>query len=407
MRRNPVMTAAVAGFAAVALFSLTACAGGGSGSPSSSGGDKDPYVIGYNDDLSGPISFAGLTNLAGVETYIDYINSEGGVNGHPIKLVKLDTRADGATSVANYKQLVEDEGAVLVLGNSASSAYAATGPLGEQYKVPMMGYGNADDFFTTYHPWLFKNGLVGTQQAELLAQTVAKVRDDVKGLKVGILASDTASGPVHIKAVNEIAGEHGWEVVETQSVAIGATDCTAQAAQLAASGADVIMANVTSVGEDIICFQQLEQRGFAGQVFNTVSSAAENTYATLKSPNWIALRNFSWWEDDSVPGIVDLEARAKEFGTSGQLGAYSTDGYISAILGVAALKACGDDCTGTSVRDALEGLSNVDTSGIAGPGLGFTKGDLGHTIPQSRAYRWDDAKGRSTPVTDWLTVPGR
>ncbi|MEJ1922206.1 ABC transporter substrate-binding protein [Microbacterium sp. KHB019] len=407
MRRNPAFTTGVGAIAVATLFSLAACSGDSGGGTASDGGDKDPYVIGYNDDLSGPISFAGLTNLAGVETYIDYINDQGGVNGHQIDLVKLDSRADGATSVSNYKQLVEDEGALVVLGNSASSAYAATGPLGEQYEVPMIGFGNADDFFTTYYPWLFKNGLVGTQQAELLAQTVEQVRDDVDGLKVGILASDTASGPVHIDAVNEIAKEHGWEVVETQLVAIGATDCTAQAAKLAASGADIIMSNVTSVGEDIICFQQLEQRGFAGQVFNTVSSATENTYATLKSPNWIGLRNFSWWEDDSVPGIVDMASRAEQFGTASQLGAYSTDGYIAAILAVTALNACGDDCTGTAVRDALEGLTDVDTGDIAGPGLGFTTGDLGHTTPQSRAYRWDDAEGKSVPVTDWLTVPGR
>lgn len=407
MRRNPAVMTAAAGAAALALFSITACASNGGGESPTSGSDKDPYVIGYNDDLSGPISFAGLTNLAGVETYIDYVNDQGGVNGHPIELVKLDTRADGATSVANYKQLVEDNGAILVLGNSASSAYAATGPLGEQYEVPMMGFGNADDFFTTYYPWLFKNGLVGTQQAELLAQTVEEVRDSVDGLKVGILASDTASGPVHIEAVTEIAGEHDWEIVETQLVAIGATDCTAQAAKLAASGADIIMSNVTSVGEDIICFQQLEQRGFEGQVFNTVSSATENTYATLKSPNWIGLRNFNWWEDDSVPGIADMASRAEEFGTADQLGAYSTDGYISAMLAVAALQECGDECTGTSVRDALDALSDVETDGIAGPALGFTTGDLGHTIPQARAYRWDDAEGKSVPVTDWLTVPGR
>lgn len=407
MRRNPATMTGVAAVATVSLLSLAACASGGSGATPSEGGDKEPYVIGYNDDLSGPISFAGLTNLAGVETYIDYINDEGGVNGHPINLVKLDTRADGATSVSNYKQLVEDEGALIVLGNSASSAYAATGPLGEQYEVPMLGFGNADDFFATYHPWLFKNGLVGTQQAELLAQTVEEVRDDVDGLKVGILASDTASGPVHIDAVNEIAEEHDWEVVETQLVAIGATDCTAQAAKLAASGADIIMSNVTSVGEDIICFQQLQQRGFEGEVFNTVSSATENTYATLKSPNWIGLRNFTWWEDDSVPGIADMASRAEEFGTADQLGAYSTDGYIAAILAVSALESCGDECTGTTVRDALEGLTNVETGDIAGPALGFTTGDLGHTIPQSRAYRWDDAEGKSVPVTDWLTVPGR
>jgi len=407
MRRIPVTRTSVALVALASIVTLAGCAAGGTGGETE---EKDPYVIGFNDDLSGPISFAGLTNLAGVETYIDYVNEEkGGVNGHPLKLVSLDTRADGATSIANYKQLVEDEGAIAVLGNSASSAWAATGPLGDEYEVPMVGYGNADDFFINYTPYLFKNGIVGSQAAELLAQTVEDYlfEGESDDLKVAILASDTASGPIHIAAVEEIAADRGWEVVQTQLVAIGATDCTAQAAQIAASGADVVLSNVTSVGEDIICFQQLEARGFEGPVVNTVSSAAENTYATLASPNWVGLRNFTWWEDDSVEGIKLMQERAEAYGHTSQLGAYSTDGYIAAMMLEAALLTCGDECTGPAVQAGLEGLTDLDTQGIGGPALGFTKGDLGHTIPQARAYVWDDAKGRSVPLSDWLTVPGR
>src|SRR5688572_5830943 len=120
---------------AVGALALTACASDPAEEAAADSGDSaatgDPYVIGFNDDLSGPISFAGLTNLAGIETYFDYVNEEkGGVNGHPIELVKLDNRADGATATANYTQLVEDEGALAVLGNSASSAWAPSGPPG-------------------------------------------------------------------------------------------------------------------------------------------------------------------------------------------------------------------------------------------------------------------------------------
>ena len=193
---------------AVGALVLTACASDpAEDEAADSGGSAatgDPYVIGFNDDLSGPISFAGLTNLAGVETYFDYVNEEkGGVNGRPIELMTLDNRADGATATANYTQLVEDEGALAVLGNSASSAWAASGRQAEQLQVTQMGYGNADEYFTTYHPYIFKNGMVGTQQAELLAQVVEDYlfEGESEGLSVAILASDTASGPVHISAV--------------------------------------------------------------------------------------------------------------------------------------------------------------------------------------------------------------
>jgi ABC-type branched-subunit amino acid transport system substrate-binding protein len=323
--------------------------------------------------------------------------------------VTLDNRADGATATANYNQLVQDDGALAVLGNSASSAWAASGRQADQLKVPQMGYGNADDYFTTYHPYLFKNGMVVTQQDELLAQVVEdylfKGKSD--GLSVAILASDTASGPLHIEAVKKAAGDRGWKIVETQSVGVGATDCTAQAAQIAQAKPDVVLSNVTSVGEDIICFQQLQARGYAGPVVNTNSSSTENTYKTLASKNWVSLRMYSWWEDDSDKGMVTMRDRAKKYGHADKLGAYSSDGYVAATAITAALEKCGDDCTGEKVQAALEGIKNLDTGGIAGPAFGWVKGDLGHTIPQARAYVWDAGKGKSVPLTDWLCVPKR
>jgi len=395
-------------------LALTACASDPAEEEAADSGGSaatgDPYVIGFNDDLSGPISFAGLTNLAGIETYFDYVNEEkGGVNGRPIELVKLDNRADGATATANYTQLVEDEAALAVLGNSASSAWAASGRQAEQLKVLQMGYGNADEYFSTYTPYLFKNGMVGTQQAELLAQVVEDYlfEGESEELSVAILASDTASGPVHISAVEEIAGERGWDIAETQLVAIGATDCTAQAAQIAQAEPDVVMSNVTSVGEDIICVQQLQARGYDGPVVNTNSSSTENTYATLATPNWVSLRMYSWWEDESEEGMVTMRERAETYGHADQLGAYSSDGYVAAMAIEAALLECGEDCTGETLQAALEGLQDLDTEGIAGPAFGFVEGDLGHTIPQARAFVWDEAEGRSVPLTDWLCVPDR
>lgn len=414
MRRNLVFKRSVAVLAAAAAVALAVagCAAPGDPNEGDNGGveNTDPFVIGVNDDLSGPISFAGLTNLAGIETYFDYVNEEkGGVHGRQIELVTLDTRADGATSIANYQELVEDHGAIAVMGNSASAAWAVTGPLSDEYEVLQIGYGNADDFFTTYHPWLFKNAMTQDQYAPLLENVVEShlFPDDSSDLRVAVYAMETASGPPFIAAVEGLAAEKGWEIVQSQTAAIGATDCTAQAAQVASAEPDVVFANITSVGEDIVCFQQLQARGYEGAWVNTHSSNAESTYEALQSPNFISSRFVSWWEDDSVPGIQDLVERAEAYGHSDQLGAYSTDGYVAAILIEAALLECGQDCTPTALRDALSSLSDVDTGGIAGPALGFTSGDLGHTFPQVRAFVWDPDAGRSTPLTDWICVPGR
>ena len=86
----------VAAIALSGALVLSAC----SGTPTdSSSGEttKAPYTVGFNDDLSGPISFAGLSVLAGFQTYIDYVNdTQGGVNGHKIELKTTKSLRDAA-----------------------------------------------------------------------------------------------------------------------------------------------------------------------------------------------------------------------------------------------------------------------------------------------------------------------
>lgn len=399
MKLKPkVLVLAVMGTAAAAA--LTGCAG----STGSGGASGSSYTLGFNDALSGPIAFAGASNLAGFQTYIDQVNSTGGVNGHQVELKVLDDRSDAGVAIANFKQLASG-GALGVFGNSASSAMVATAPLAASLKVPEMGLANADDFYQTYHPWVFKNSITAAQQValqgELVTNTLYKGKSTA-GLKVAIMQTSTASGPPYTASVKQLAAQKGWTVTTAQQAALGATDCATQAGLIVSSGTQVVFGNITSVGEDVVCMNALLARGFNGQFIDQNSSAAEKTFATLHSPQWISLRVVNQWADPSVPGAKALQAQAKQFGLTSKLGDYSADGYVAATLAVHALKTCGDHCTGTTLRDELEKLKNVDTGGIAGPETGFTTGNRGHTFPQAGFFVWDAAKGRTVALGGWL-----
>lgn len=388
----------------VSVVALASCSSDGGGG-SDGEGSKETYKIGFNDDLSGPISFAGVTVLAGFETYIDHVNAEGGVNGHPIEVKALDHRADGATSIANYKELVDDFGALIVAGNSASGAYAATAPLGEEYEVAMMGLASADDYTTEYHPWLFKDNITLIGQVDLMAQAVeTKIfPDDNEGLKIAALGLDTVLGPTFFEAIHAEADKRGWKVVAEELVKPGATDCSAQAAKVVASKPDIIFGSQTP-GDDVVCFNQVKTNGFDGIYLESFSSPGEATHQKLKSTDWIGLRINNWWEDTSIPGVEKMLEQAEEFGHRGNFGSFSSEGYVMAAAIVAALEVCGDECTPTAVRDALEGMETIDTAGVGAPSTGYTDGDFGHEFRQGRFFVWDEAEGRSVPYTDWLCV---
>src|ERR1700678_1836213 len=63
-----------------------------SGTSSAAAGD---YVIGVDDVLSGPLASYGQSFLINARAAVNYVNANGGVNGHQVKLVSADSASTG------------------------------------------------------------------------------------------------------------------------------------------------------------------------------------------------------------------------------------------------------------------------------------------------------------------------
>ena len=66
------------------------------------------------------------------------MNSAGGVNGHLIKLVTLDTQNVATTAVATFTQLVTQDNAKAVIGDVLSDNCDAQLTVATRYKVPVI-----------------------------------------------------------------------------------------------------------------------------------------------------------------------------------------------------------------------------------------------------------------------------
>lgn len=397
-----------------AILSLAVAGCGGSSASSgggSSGGGGDTYKIGFNDDFSGPIAFAGTALQGGFMTYIDYVNKEqGGVNGKQVEVKALDNRADGAVALSNYRDLVRSFGAIATVGYSSSVAWSAAGAAADKTGVTQMAISGVDKWTVQQHPYLFKVGQ--TQEVALNVQMkyMDELAKKMSGTPtLGIFTITTASGPVFEQAARKLAAQRGWKVVSKQAVDPGASTCSAQAAAMASAKPSMIVSNLESAGEDVVCFKALQSRGWQGPIVNSFYSSSEKTFQQLASPQWHAERVFVWPTDKTVPAAQTMYQRAKKYGHAGKIGDFFSDGYVMGMLTVKALQACGKDCDAKGFRDALEGIKNLDTGGLAGPGFGFTTGSNGHmAAPEGRIYLWSDKKGQSVPVSDWVCgLPGR
>jgi branched-chain amino acid transport system substrate-binding protein len=119
--------------AAAGVLTLAACASGG-GSGSSSGPVALVQVGAYTGDQAFEAQFANSIDFPAL--YV--VNKAGGVLGHQVSLIQVDTRSDPADALTNMdKTLATSSGIAGILGPDSTSA-ATLVPLLNNKKLPMM-----------------------------------------------------------------------------------------------------------------------------------------------------------------------------------------------------------------------------------------------------------------------------
>jgi branched-chain amino acid transport system substrate-binding protein len=95
--------------------------------------------IGNSSAYSGPNAAYGLGSAAAYQAYFAYLNAEhGGINGRRITFVSYDDGYQPATTAANVRRLVEEDGVFLTAGVFGTPGTAAVLPYLTQRQVPLV-----------------------------------------------------------------------------------------------------------------------------------------------------------------------------------------------------------------------------------------------------------------------------
>jgi branched-chain amino acid transport system substrate-binding protein len=96
------------------------------------GAADDPYLLGLVSDLTGPVSFIGIPQRDGIQVMVDKINAEGGVNGHPLKLIVEDGGTDPAKNLAAATKLIQSDKVDILIGPTFAAEIASFQALAEK-----------------------------------------------------------------------------------------------------------------------------------------------------------------------------------------------------------------------------------------------------------------------------------
>lgn len=227
--------------------------------------EEDVIVIGGIQDLSGKAAQAGLAMHQGTELAVEAINAEGGINGKTLKYINYDTKGDVQEAMNAYLRLVEQDGAVVVIGPPISNIGLALKDTVIEKKVPVIGAFidsriTKDEETGEAVPYNYLVQPTNLQYGELQASYLV---NELGLSKVALFYDQgNAFGASQIAAFTATVEKLGGEIVSEQVFKAGDKDFKTQLTKIMASGAEAIFAPNYPEDNTLYC-TQLYQLGMS------------------------------------------------------------------------------------------------------------------------------------------------
>ena len=209
--------------------------------------------IGITGPLTGPVAVVGAV-AEGIRARVEAANAKGGVKmsdgkTRKIELVIKDDMLDPQRTLANVREMVEQDKVFALVGTAATPNNVAIGRYIEQRKVPNVFMYSGVHKLNALHEEI---GFVPAFSTEATS-FATYLKDNKPDAKVAILYLNTETGETFMKAFDKAIEGSGIKVVDRQPVTSQDPTVETQLTALKASGADtlVIIAAPQQGGEAI------------------------------------------------------------------------------------------------------------------------------------------------------------
>jgi branched-chain amino acid transport system substrate-binding protein len=355
---------------------LTAC-GDDAGAKSQSGSTikGDPIVIGTIGSYSGVQAAALGKSAAGIEAWVDQVNSTGGLNGHPVKLIVKDDAGDPAKALQAAKELVEKEKVIAIVGET-SVADAAFQQYVEGKKVPVVG-GLAPEKTFLVSPMFFASGT----NSVVTTYGMMKEAKAAGASTIGVLYCAESPVCAEVDGLGQAFGQLiglGWK-----SGKIGATqpNYTAQCLSMKDGDVDALfLAHNSSVSVRVAA--DCAKAGYEPAEVGSLNAVGADTLTSPAFDGALLTGANAAYTDENVTGIKAYREAVEKsdpgITKDAQFNILVLQSWAGAKLFEAAATAVDLSPTSTSA-DVLKGLYSLKDEtldGIAAP-LTFTEGKPG------------------------------
>jgi branched-chain amino acid transport system substrate-binding protein len=359
---------------------------------------QDAYVIGLTGALTGPVASTQAPPIEAIRIYMERVNAAGGINGKPVRLVLQDDAAEPSKAAANAKKLITQDNVVLMINSSLSSTYAPTVAEARRAGVPLLFAAGVcpKEVYPTADPLQFCTTAYASNYDSRAALAFIK-ETSKEPVKIGFAAMAIPLSRGEMDFAESQAPALGMTAVDKEVIPPPTPDYTPFATKLKDAGANWVFSWAPWVTQ-VRTLEALRRLGWQGSYIAWSHLEAEAELARLKDPAFYVIGANSLFQE-ALPIHQEITDAAKKANSS-YPGSQMTEGWLAGMVIEAALKQAGWPADAAKVRAALETVK-IDTKGLRGGPIEWTKENHFRTRQYYRVYRWDTGKSAIAVAKDW------
>jgi branched-chain amino acid transport system substrate-binding protein len=359
---------------------------------------QDTYTIGLTGALTGAPASTYAPAVEALRIYIERVNAAGGINGKKVNLILQDDSAEPGKAAANAKKLITQDNVILMMNASLSSTYAPMVAEAKRANVPVL-FASSVCPKDVYPP---ADALQFCTTAFAANYDSRAVLDFIKAtakepVKLGLSAMAIPISRGEIDFAEELSKTLGMTPVDKEVIPPPTPDYTPFATKIKDAGANWAYSWAPWVTQ-VRTLEALRRLDWKGDYVAWAHIEAEGELARLKDDKFYVVGANALFQD-GLPIHKEIADAAKAANVQYPV-QQMAEGWIAGMVIEAALKATGWPATTEKLAAAMANLK-VDTKGLRGGPIEWTKDNHFRTRQYYRVYKWDAAKGSIVQVKDW------
>jgi len=369
---------------------------------------KDTVNIGSFIDRSGPTAPVGNDLGNGVKDWADYLNAQGGANGHKLNFVEFDHKYDAALAQQGYKQYVDQDKVVAILSYGTPITDALKNKAADD-KIPMMtpGYGLSDSSDGTKYPWLYVGAASYQAQMRALLKYISEdwtAQKKTGNAKLSYVYYDNAAGKDPFPVLDTMAPKMNIDVVNRVAVPTTAVDLTQQFQEAKSKDPDYVIQHLFGATPPL-GIKAWKQVGLNKPLIGMVWAFGEPDIETAgtASEGYSGLQ-FTAMPEENPEALQTLRDYWKKIGRAEPKEAgsvYYIRGVLNADVIFKAAMSGGDKLTGDTMKKGLDDLKDYKVHGLSS-GITMTPTDHGGT---NKVKIYTVKSGKIALLKDWFEGP--